>query len=135
MNFLLLLLLGEVFLPEQNVLSIENVITLEGTNLTTPPTLKQYTDFDNNFYEVDALAQAEIFIQDPNIISDNSGIIPGRWKNAPQRFIKEFTDNGFCKIIFGGGEIDTSELNDFIGCRGQIDKIGDFVNNNSKNGL
>jgi len=121
----------EVFLPEQNVLSIENVITLEGTNLTTPPTLRQYTDFDNNFFEVDALAQAEIFIQDPNIISDNSGIIPGRWKNAPQRFIKEFTDNGFCKIIFGGGEIDTSELNDFIGCRGQIDKIGDFVNNNS----
>jgi hypothetical protein len=119
----------EILLPEDNVLSIENIITLEGTNLTTEPTLTQFTEFDNNYYEVEALAQAEIFIQDPNLKSDNSGIIPGRWKNSPQRFIKEFTDNTFCKIIFGGGQPDISELNSFVGCRGQIDKIGDFLNN------
>ena len=121
----------EVILPEENVLSIENIITLEGTNLTTPPTLSQYTDFNNNFYEVSALAEAEKFIEDPNVPSTTAGIKSGRWRNIPQRFISEFTDNGFCKITFGGGEIDTSELNDFIGCRGQIDQIGDFVNNNS----
>ena len=119
----------EILLPEDNVLSIENIITLEGTNLTTEPLLTQFTEFDNNFYEVEALAQAEIFVQDPNLKSDNSGIVPGRWKNSPQRFIKEFTDNTFCKIIFGGGQPDISELNSFIGCRGQIDKIGDFINN------
>jgi len=78
---------------------------------------------------VEALAQAEIFVQDPNLKSDNSGIVPGRWKNSPQRFIKEFTDNTFCKIMFGGGQPDISELNSFIGCRGQIDRIGDFINN------
>ena len=119
----------EILLPEDNVLSIENIITLEGTNLTTEPSLTQFTEFDNNFYEVEALAQAEIFVQDPNLKSDNSGIVPGRWKNSPQRFIKEFTDNTFCKIIFGGGQPDISELNSFIGCRGQIDRIGDFINN------
>lgn len=119
----------EILLPENNVLSIENIITLEGTNLTTEPSLTQFTEFDNNFYEVEALAQAEIFVQDPNLKSDNSGIVPGRWKNSPQRFIKEFTDNTFCKIMFGGGQPDISELNSFIGCRGQIDRIGDFINN------
>lgn len=119
----------EILLPEDNVLSIDNIITLEGTNLTTEPSLTQFTEFDNNFYEVEALAQAEIFVQDPNLKSDNSGITPGRWKNSPQRFIKEFTDNTFCKIIFGGGQPDISELNSFIGCRGQIDRIGDFINN------
>ena len=40
----------EVILPEDNVISIENIITLEGTNLTTPPTLKDYTDFIFNEY-------------------------------------------------------------------------------------
>lgn len=121
----------EVILPEDNVISIENIITLEGTNLTTPPTLKDYTDFSNNYYEVSALAEAEKFIEDPNTPTRTEGILPGRWRNIPQRFISEYTDNGFCKITFGGGEIDTSELNDFIGCRGQINQIGDFVNNNS----
>jgi hypothetical protein len=119
----------EVILPEDNVLSIENIITLEGTNLTTEPTLNQFTEFDNNFYEVEALAQAEVYIPDGNRKSDKTGITPGRWINSPKRFIKEFTDNGFCKIIFGGGQSDISELNTFIGCRGQIDRIGDFVNN------
>ncbi len=121
----------EVILPEENVISIDNVITLEGTNLTTPPTLNDYSEFNNNFYQVSALAEAEKFIEDPNTPSNTEGILSGKWKNIPQRFITEYTDNGFCKIIFGGGEIDTSELNDFIGCRGQIDKIGNFVNNNS----
>lgn len=121
----------EIILPEDNVLSIENIITLEGTNLTTPPTLRDYTDFNNNYYEVSALAEAEKFIEDENVPITTEGIIPGKWKNIPQRFISEYSDNGFCKITFGAGEINTSELNEFIGCRGQINQIGDFVNNNS----
>jgi len=121
----------EVILPEDNVISIDNIITLEGTNLTTPPTLVDYSTFENNFYEVSALAEAEKFIEDPNVPTTTQGILAGKWKNIPQRFISEYTDNGFCKITFGGGEIDVSELNDFIGCRGQITQIGDFVNNDS----
>ena len=121
----------EIILPEENVISIENIITLEGTNLTTPPTLRDYTTFENNYYEVSALAESEKFVEDPNVPSTTAGIKAGRWRNIPQRFISEYTDNGFCKITFGGGEIDTSELNDFIGCRGQIDQIGNMVNNDS----
>mgnify|MGYP003135529026 FL=1 len=122
---------NEIVLPDDNVISIENIITKEGTNYNDDPSASDWENFDNNWYEVPALAQAQIYTRDVNKMSDNSSIIPGKWVNAPQRFIKEYTDNGFCKIIFGGGQADVSALNDFIGCRGQIDRIGNLINNNS----
>ena len=119
----------EVILPENNVLSIENIVTKEGTNFTSLPTPTEFAEFDLNWYEVPALAQAEIYVEDDNKVSDREGVVVGKWKNAPKRFIKEFTDKGFCKIIFGAGDADVSDLNDFIGCRGQIDRIGKTINN------
>ena len=119
----------EVILPESNVLSIENIVTKEGTNLTSIPTPTEFADFDLNWYEVPALAQAEIYIEDDNKVSDREGVVVGKWKNASKRFIKEFTDKGFCKIIFGAGDADISDLNDFVGCRGQIERIGKTINN------
>ena len=121
----------EVVLPEQNVLSIENIITKEGTNFINQPTEEEFNDFDLSWYEVPALAQAQVYVEDENTISDREGVVVGKWKNSPQRFIKEYTDNGFCKIIFGAGQADTSELNEFIGCRGQVDRIGNIINNSS----
>ena len=122
---------NEIVLPDDNVISIENIITKEGTNFTTDPTSTDWAEFDMNWYEVPALAQAEIYTTDDTTLSDNNSIVPGKWINAPRRFISEFTDNGFCKITFGGGQADVSSLNDFVGCRGQIDKIGDIINNSS----
>ena len=119
----------EVILPEDNVLSIENIITKEGTNFVNNPTEDEFSNFDLSWYEVPALAQGEIYIEDENAVSDRSGVVVGKWKNAPKRFIQEYTDNGFCKIIFGAGDTDVSELNDFVGCRGQIERIGKVVNN------
>lgn len=119
----------EIILPETNVLSIENILQVEGTNLTTIPSNEEFAVFENNFFEVEALSQAQIFVEDENTLTDNSGVRPGKWKNTPKRFIKEFTNNGFCKIILGGGDQDTSSLNDFVGCQGQIDRVGNFINN------
>ncbi len=119
----------EVVLPEDNVLSVENIITKEGTNFINQPTEEEYADFDLNWYEVPALAQSQVYVVDENTVSDREGVVVGKWKNSPQRFIKEYTDNGFCKIIFGAGDQDTSELNEFVGCKGQIDRIGKTVNN------
>jgi hypothetical protein len=119
----------EVVLPEDNVLSIDNIIVKEGTNFSTTPTEEEFSDFDLNFFEVPALAQSQIYIVDDNGVSDREGVVVGKWKNSPKRFIKEFTDNGFCKIIFGGGGTDISELNEFVGCRGQIESIGKKINN------
>ena len=122
---------NEIILPDDNVISIENIITKEGTNYNDDPSSSDWENFDNNWYEVPALAQGQIYIRDTNKLSDNSSIVPGKWINSPQRFIQEYTDNGFCKIIFGGGQSDVSALNDFIGCRGQIERIGNLINNNS----
>ena len=121
----------EVVLPEDNVLSIENIILKEGTTFSTAPTEEEFADFDLNWYEVPALAQSQIYTVDENGVSDQEGIVVGKWKNSPQRFIKEYTDNGFCKIIFGAGDPDISELNEFVGCKGQIDRIGSLINNTS----
>jgi len=119
----------EVVLPENNVLSIENIITLVGNNFVEAPNNREWGLFENNWYEVSALAQPELFMEDPNVATDNDSIVGGKWRNIPQRFIREFTDKGFCKIIFGSGVVNTNQLNNFIGCRGQIDQIGNFVNN------
>ena len=119
----------EMVLPDTNVLSVDSIITKEGTNYSSTPTLSEFQIFDNRWFEMMALAEAEVFIEDTNKVSDNTSILPGKWLNTSQRFIKEFTDNGFCKLVFGAGDTDTSSLNDFVGCRGQIDRIGDFANN------
>jgi hypothetical protein len=100
----------EIVLPDDNVLSIENIIFKEGTNLINPPTDAEFSEFDLNFYEVPALAQAQIYVEDSNKVSDKEGVVVGKWKNSPKRFIKEYTDNGFCKIIFGGGQSDITGL-------------------------
>ena len=121
----------EVVLPDDNVISISSVITLEGTNFTTTPTTNQFFDEDLRWFEVDALADDVVFIVDDSVTSDNEAIKPGKFKRVTQRFIKEYTDNGFCKIIFGGGSADISSLCDFGVDNALISKIGDFINNTS----
>ena len=121
----------EVVLPDDNVLSINSIIALEGTNFTTNPTTAQFYNEDNRWFEVDALADDIVFIPDNTRVSDNATVKPGKFKRVDQRFIKEFTDNGFCKIIFGGGSEDISSLCDFDVDKSLVDRVGDFINNTS----
>lgn len=121
----------EVVLPDDNVISINSIITLEGTNLTRTPTTNQFYDENLRWYEVDALADDIIFIKDSNILSDELGVNPGKYKRINQRFIKEYTDNGFCKVTFGGGSEDISSLCNFGVDKSLINRMGDFINNSS----
>ena len=43
------------------------------------------------------------------------------------------SDGKFLKVLagIGSGTEDVSALNDFVGCRGQIDRIGNMINNTS----
>jgi len=119
----------EVVLPDDDILSINSIITLEGTNLTKTPSSSQFYDEDIRWYEVSALADDVVFIPDNTRLSDNSTVKPGKFKRVDQRFIKEFTDNGFTKIIFGGGTQDISSLCDFDVDKSLVGRIGDFINN------
>lgn len=121
----------EVILPDNDILSINSIITLEGTNYSTNPTTGQFYDEDIRWYEVNALADDIIFTPDNTKLSDNSTIKPGKFKRANQRFIREYTDNGFTKIIFGGGSEDISALCDFDVNKQLVGRIGDFINNTS----
>jgi hypothetical protein len=121
----------EVVLPEDNVLSIESIITLNGTNINTVPSLAQFSDQSLRWYEVDALAENKVFVEDLNRITDNAGVRPGKWITVDKKFITEYTDLGFMKIIFGAGTKDTSSLCDFDSNIPLVNQIGDFINNNS----
>jgi hypothetical protein len=53
---------------------------------------------------------------------------PGKWISVTRKFIREYTDLGFTKII-GGGTQDTSSLCDFDTNIALVNQIGDFINN------
>ena len=65
----------EIMLPDNNVLSINSVITLNGTNFTSDPTQQQFANTKNKWYEVDALAEDTLFVPDYNTISDNPSVV------------------------------------------------------------
>lgn len=121
----------EVVLPEDNVLSIDSIITLPGTNFATEPSLDKFLDMTNRWFEVDALAEDKVFIEDNSKISDNAGVRPGKWVSINKRFIREYTDLGFTKLIFGAGNQDTTSLCDFDSNTQLVNQIGNFINNMS----
>ena len=93
----------ELFLPEKNVLGITSVILKNGTQYTNTPTTAEFLGSDNKWYEVDALAEDRVFIEDLTKVSDQPGIKVGKYIQTQNRFITEFTPEGFKKMTFGGG--------------------------------
>jgi|TARA_B110000503_G_scaffold14403_1_gene19645 hypothetical protein len=93
----------ELFLPEKNVLGITSVLLKNGTQYTNTPSTSEFLGVDNKWYEVDALAEDRVFIEDPAKVSDQPGIKVGRYIQTQNRFITEYTPEGFKKMTFGGG--------------------------------
>ena len=121
----------EVILPDDNILSIDSIITLQGTDFTKDPAPEQYLDLNKKWFELDSLAEDKVFIEDSSKVSDNAGIRPGKWISVNRKFIREYTDLGFTKIIFGGGSQDISSLSNFDTNPALVKQIGDFINNMS----
>ena len=116
----------EVYLPDTNVLSIDSVINLEGTNYSSLPTLDQYLDPNLRWYEMDSLAEDKVFIEDSTRETDNPAVKAGKYISTTRRFVREFTDNNYCKLTFGSGTNDTQKDLENISSTGI--KIGDFIN-------
>jgi hypothetical protein len=93
----------ELFLPEKNVLGITSVLLKNGTSYTNTPSVSEFLGLDNRWYEVDALAEDRVFVEDPTKVSDQPGIKVGRYIQTQNRFITEYTPEGFKKMTFGGG--------------------------------
>jgi hypothetical protein len=100
----------EVFLPEKNVLGVTSVLLKDGINYTNVPSVQEFLGTTNRWYEVQALAEDRIFVEDPTKPSDTPGIKVGKYLQTNTRFITEFTPEGFLKMTFGGGNTSTDEL-------------------------
>jgi hypothetical protein len=104
----------ELFLPEKNVLGITSVILKDGTQFTNIPSSQDFMTINERWYEVNALIEDKVFIEDPTKVSDNPGIKIGKYISVSNKFITEFTPEGFLKMTFGGGSQSADEqLNEF----------------------
>lgn len=123
----------EIILPEQNIMNVESIIFKESANFNTNPQQFEYFIDEEEFklpnedistyryFEVDYLAEQYRFgtktrwedssltinPSNPEIYVDyesgNARYYEGEWKPITQKFITEYTDNGYLKIIFGSG--------------------------------
>lgn len=104
----------EIVLPIEGVMNIESVIVKDGENNTIPTYGVFYgsgcsQNGVTRFYEVDNLAQNKCWIEDeqPRYYSDERTvpmkIFKGKWKPIQEKFITEYTDKGYLKLIFGSG--------------------------------
>jgi len=100
----------EVFLPEQNVLSITSVILKDGTNYNGIPSYDDFLSPANKWYEVNSLAEDRVFIEDPTKVSDKPGVKVGKYIITNSRFVSEYTPLGYCKMTFGGGNTSADDL-------------------------
>lgn len=99
----------EMFLPEQNVLGITSVLLKDGTQYSNVPSAQEFLGADNRWYEVKALAEDRVFVEDPTKVSDKPGIKVGKYINTNNKFITEYTPQGFLKMTFGGGSQSADE--------------------------
>ena len=120
-----------VILPENNVGSVESIIFLDGTSYQGVPEDTLFYDENNRWFEVDALAQDTIFVPDGTVNSSNPSIKAGKYLRLTKgnKFITEYTDNGFLKIIFGTGTQDVTGLCNIDVSTPLVNMVGDFINN------
>lgn len=102
----------QIILPERNVLSISSIVVQDGTSITTIPEDSVFFDDNQRWFEVDALAQQRVFIDDPNLpVVD--GIRQGKWVKTNRKFITEYTPENFMIVTFGGSETDNDAITQF----------------------
>ncbi len=99
----------ELFLPEKNVLGVTSVLLKDGTQYNTIPQPQEFLGLDNRWYEVKALAEDRVFIEDPTKVSDQPGVKVGKYITTNTKFVTEYTPEGFLKMTFGGGSVSAEE--------------------------
>jgi hypothetical protein len=120
----------ELFLPEKNVLGVTSVIQKDGTNYSNVPTAQEFLTSNGKWYEVDALAQDRVFIEDPTKPTDKPGLKVGTYIVTNSRFMTEYTPEGFLKMTFGGGNVSADEqLREFARTGMNVQGMENYLNN------
>lgn len=131
----------EILLPIENVMNVESIVVLDGTENTISPSYGTFygsgCSKTTRFYEVDNLAQNWVWTESGDAVkyqyNDNNATVysvtKGEWRLITTKFITEYTDKGYLKIIFGSGDganIDTEGATEFA--KWQMSRI---LNNNN----
>ena len=119
----------EFFLPEKNVISITSLIQKDGTSYSSPPTYDEFITSPDKWYEVDALAENTVFVEDPTKASDNPSIKVGRYIETENRFISEYTPEGYCRVQFGSATVTADEQLAEFARTGIPVRLQDYQNN------
>ena len=95
----------KLYLPEQNVLGVVGVIHKEGTTFGANPTSSEFLSPTNKWYEVKSLIQNRVFIPDSTAVSDQDNFKSGTYKDVTNKFITEYTPEGYFSLTFGSGTV------------------------------
>ncbi len=120
----------EFFLPEQNVLEVVDIIQKDGTSFQSTPTYSEFVNTQDRWYEVESLAESTVFVEDTTKPSDLPGIKVGSYIDTEERFITEYTPQGFMKVQFGGGTTTPDDQLAEFARNGVSMRIQDYQNNN-----
>ena len=86
--------------------TINSVLSITYNNISA---YQEFLSPVGKWYEVPALAEDTVFIPDPGKTTDQSNIKVGKYIRTSNKFITEFTPEGFLKITFGGGSQSADE--------------------------
>ena len=119
----------KIFLPEKNVLGVTSVIQRDGSNIQALPQPTEFLSSNNKWYEVEALAQDKVFIEDTTKRSDQPGLKVGKWESVSRKFITEYTPQGFFYLTLGGGSNSAQNTLDDFSQNGITLNLDRYMNN------
>ena len=112
----------EILLPIERIMNIESIIVIDGTDNSAAPSYGMFFSDCNGkdgkltrFYEVDNLSQNYVWTEklgdDKKALTYQYGynsiptysVTKGEWRPVDHKFITEYTDKGYMKVIFGAG--------------------------------
>ena len=121
----------KMFLPEQNVLGVVSVIHKDGTNFAGNPTSNEFLNSQNKWYEVKSLVQEKVFVEDPTSASDKDNFRAGNYKNVTNKFITEYTPEGYFFMTFGSGNVNPMDnLDEYMNGSLKVN-LATYLNNTS----
>jgi hypothetical protein len=119
----------KLYLPEQNVLGVTSVIHKEGTTYASNPTSSEFYSTKNKWYEVKTLMQDKVFVPDPTSVSDQQNFKSGVYLPVNNKFVTEYTPEGYFSLTFGSGSVDPlSNLDDYMNGTMRV-SLGSYLNN------
>jgi len=119
----------KLYLPEQNILGVVSVIHKEGTNFTSNPSSSEFSNSSNKWYEVKSLMEDKVFIPNPTSASDKKNFIAGDNKRVTNKFISEYTPEGYMSVTFGSGTVDPLDNLDSFNNGSLKVSLGSYLNN------